>query len=95
MLDEPSSGFDPKASSDMYKLIESLSRSGIASVIVSHDIHSALRVGSKILHMRTSPLFYGSASDYANSDAYCEICAHAQEHGIYAAPHNHPLTSDV
>lgn len=70
LLDEPASGLDPKAATDMYQVIESLnSEDGITVVMISHDIASAVKYASHILHIgSTKPLFFGNKSDYAQSD---------------------------
>ncbi|MBQ7558633.1 MAG: ABC transporter ATP-binding protein [Synergistaceae bacterium] len=55
-LDEPVSGLDPQASSEMYKLIEELNRNdGITIIMISHDIEAALKYSSHILKISTSP----------------------------------------
>lgn len=55
-LDEPVSGLDPQASSEMYKLIEELNLSdGITIIMISHDIEAALKYSSHILKISTSP----------------------------------------
>ena len=37
LLDEPVSGLDPNATEEMYELIESLNKSGITIIMISHD----------------------------------------------------------
>jgi phospholipid/cholesterol/gamma-HCH transport system ATP-binding protein len=54
--DEPTSGLDPISSGVIDKLILDLSRKlGVTSVVVSHDIASALKIADKIII-----LFYGN-----------------------------------
>ena len=67
LLDEPVSGLDPKATAQMYALIESLNRQdGITVIMVSHDIAAALRYATHILHIgRTT--FFGTTSQYLQS----------------------------
>ena len=43
LLDEPVSGLDPKVTIEMYELIAELNRDGITMIMVTHDIHAALR----------------------------------------------------
>ncbi|NCC19741.1 ABC transporter ATP-binding protein [Candidatus Saccharibacteria bacterium] len=58
LLDEPAAGLDPKASEDMYQIIERLNKdSGIAIVMISHDIGSAMKYASHILHLGSTSLF--------------------------------------
>jgi zinc transport system ATP-binding protein len=69
LLDEPTSGLDPTASADFYELIEKLNRGGLTVIIVSHDITSAVKYASHILHLRKKQLFFGSTADFLTSDA--------------------------
>lgn len=69
LLDEPVSGLDPIATAEMYSVIRELNRSrGVAIVMVSHDISSALGNAEKILHLDSSVEFFGTSEDYAQSD---------------------------
>lgn len=70
MLDEPVTGLDPAMASDMYDLLESERRSGKTVMMISHDLKSAVRYGSKILHLQKKAVFLGSAEQYAASDFY-------------------------
>jgi phospholipid/cholesterol/gamma-HCH transport system ATP-binding protein len=50
LYDEPTSGLDPVTSRLIDKLIENLrSELGITSVVVTHDLHSALAIGTRIM----------------------------------------------
>lgn len=70
VLDEPVTGLDPKASADMYEIIETLNREdGMTIIMVSHDIGAAVAYGSHILHVSRRPLFFGATKDYIRSDA--------------------------
>ena len=66
LLDEPVSGLDPKAAAEMYELIEGLNREGITIIMISHDMHYALRRASHILQIGRD-WFYGSKADYLRS----------------------------
>ncbi|MGI6175981.1 MAG: metal ABC transporter ATP-binding protein [Christensenellales bacterium] len=69
LLDEPAAGLDPKASEDMYRIIEDLNRdSGITIVMISHDITTAMQYASHILHLGNTLLFYGRKEDYASTE---------------------------
>ena len=69
LLDEPAAGLDPLVTQELYQLIASLNREeGMTIVMVSHDIPSAIRYASHILHLRSHPLFYGDAESYRISD---------------------------
>ena len=70
VLDEPVTGLDPKAASDMYETIEMLNREKrITIIMVSHDMEAAIRYGSHILHIANTPLFSGTKEDYLESPA--------------------------
>lgn len=50
LYDEPTSGLDPVTSRLIDKLIEDLRvELGVTSVVVTHDLHSALAIGTRIL----------------------------------------------
>lgn len=67
LLDEPVSGLDPKATAELYAIIEELNRKdGITVLMVSHDIASALVCADRILHIGHE-IFFGSREDYLKS----------------------------
>ncbi|GHU82790.1 hypothetical protein AGMMS50284_5250 [Clostridia bacterium] len=68
LLDEPVTGLDPVMAAELYELLNGLNRQGITIIMISHDIHSAVKHGNKILHMNTAPLFFGTTADYLHSD---------------------------
>ncbi len=71
LLDEPAAGLDPKASKDMYDIIDKLNRQDkITIIMISHDIAQAEKYASHILHIGAKPLFFGRAGDYPKSDIY-------------------------
>ena len=50
LYDEPTSGLDPVTSRLIDKLIEDLRQElGVTSVVVTHDLHSALAIGTRIM----------------------------------------------
>lgn len=69
LLDEPVTGLDPIATGELYNLIKLVNLcDGIAVIMVSHDIHEAVRYATHILHLGHRQLFFGTASDYKQSD---------------------------
>ena len=68
LLDEPVSGLDPRATIDMYELIEKLNKEGIAIIMISHDLTAALHYASHILHIG-SEVFFGTKSEFLKSRA--------------------------
>ncbi len=68
LLDEPVTGLDPKAQLELYELIAKLNREGITIIMVSHDIVSAVKYASHILHIGgRKQLFFGKKEDYVRS----------------------------
>ena len=68
LLDEPVTGLDPIVTTEFYELIRQINRdSGIAVVMVSHDIESAVKDATHILHLQEKVLFFGTAEDYQRS----------------------------
>lgn len=68
VLDEPISGLDPIAAEEMYKIISDLNKKGITVIMISHDIPSAVKYASHILHLCNKPLFFGTTEEYVFSD---------------------------
>ena len=69
LLDEPVTGLDPIATGEMYNLIKLVNLcDGITVVMVSHDIHEAVRYATHILHLGHRQLFFGSSEQYRESD---------------------------
>ncbi len=68
LLDEPVTGLDPIMTGEFYQLIRKINReSGIAVVMVSHDIESAVEDATHILHLQETALFFGTTEDYRKS----------------------------
>lgn len=67
LLDEPVTGLDPHAQTELYELVAKLNKSGISIIMVSHDISSAVKYASHILHISKKQLFFGKTSEYLNS----------------------------
>lgn len=68
LLDEPVAGLDPTSTNNMYQIIRELNESGIAIIMISHDINNALNDATHILRLGSNKMiFYGSKEDYLNS----------------------------
>ena len=53
---------------EMYRLIEDLNKTDkITIVMVSHDIKSAARYATHILHLNSEKSFFGTTQQYINS----------------------------
>ncbi len=69
LLDEPVTGLDPNAAKDMYDLIEKLNKENRVTILmVSHDISTAIKYATHILHIGNTPLFYGNKAEYLKSE---------------------------
>jgi phospholipid/cholesterol/gamma-HCH transport system ATP-binding protein len=70
LYDEPTSGLDPLTTATITSLILKLQRElGATSVVVSHDIRSAFRMGSKIALLAGKKIkFFGTPEEMSGSD---------------------------
>lgn len=68
LLDEPTAGLDPVVTNEFYRLIKRINDEGITVIMVSHDIESAVKYSSHILHLHNKPLFFGKTEDYLKSE---------------------------
>lgn len=66
LLDEPISGLDPKATAQMYEIIQQLHQEGITIIMISHDVGVALADATHILHIGKH-LFFGTKEGYLHS----------------------------
>lgn len=70
LLDEPVAGLDPLVTQELYRLIERINReTGITIIMVSHDVNSAVKYASHILHLKNKQVFFGRTADYVKSGA--------------------------
>ena len=71
LYDEPTSGLDPLTTATITYLILKLQRElGVTSVVVSHDIRSAFRMGSKIALLENRHIgFFGTHEEMTGSDS--------------------------
>ena len=68
LLDEPVTGLDPVAAGEMYNLIKLVNLcNGISVIMVTHDIHEAVRYATHILHLGHRQLFFGTSAEYKRS----------------------------
>lgn len=69
ILDEPATGLDPMALSDLYTLLKDLNRTkGTTVLMVSHDIPATVTVATKILHINKTIQFFGPPEDFVCSE---------------------------
>ncbi|MDR0964747.1 MAG: metal ABC transporter ATP-binding protein [Clostridium sp.] len=71
LLDEPVAGLDPVVTQDLYQLIEKINKeTGLTVIMVSHDIRSAVKYASHILHLRGKQEIFGETADYVLSATF-------------------------
>lgn len=69
LLDEPVSGLDPLVTQELYELINKLNKEQDLTIIMaSHDIRSAIRYASHILHLGSTQLFFGTKEQYIETE---------------------------
>ena len=62
----PVSGLDPKATEEMYRLIEQLNHvDQISIIMISHDIREAVKYASHVMYLGED-IFYGTKLEYEN-----------------------------
>lgn len=78
ILDEPVANLDPKATDELYALIDELNKKhGITVIMVSHDIRCAAMQAGKILHIDKTLVFFGTTNDYINSPEGRRFLSHS------------------
>ena len=68
LLDEPTSGLDPKAANELSRLLQDLSKQGVAVLMATHDLFRAKEVGHRLGIMKSGRLvdvLDGAAVDHA------------------------------
>ncbi|MFK7865646.1 MAG: ABC transporter ATP-binding protein [Pseudohongiellaceae bacterium] len=56
LLDEPTSGLDPSAVEDFHAIIENLAKTGVAILMVTHDLYGACQVAHRVGLLRAGQL---------------------------------------
>lgn len=79
VLDEPVTGLDPRVTVEFYQLIRDLNREGMTIIMVSHDIHAAVKYAGRILHVEKEKSFIGTTEEYIRSDFWKELGALAEQ----------------
>lgn len=67
LLDEPTTGLDPKATLELYQIIRQLNEDGMTIIMVSHDIQ-AIYFATHILHIQQEHTFFGTKEEYLHSN---------------------------
>ena len=64
LLDEPVAGLDPTVTKEFYEIISKLNGEGIAVVMVTHDISTALIYANKVLHISKENSYFSTTEEY-------------------------------
>lgn len=88
LLDEPVSGLDPNVTLQMYELIRELNSMKITIIMVSHDIASAVKYASHILHIGET-VFFGTREEYMNSEEGMFFLQYDEEPAVSGKPVHH------
>lgn len=69
LLDEPVTGLDPQAAEEMYGVIRKLNRSGVAIIMISHDVKGALSDATHVLEVGGHGCVWQTAAEYRGGAA--------------------------
>lgn len=64
ILDEPTSALDPEVREDFYQLLETVNKSGVTIILISHDLQSIEPYLNKVLLLDRKILFFGNPKDF-------------------------------
>ena len=78
VLDEPVTGLDPKATNQLYEIVDSLNKEGITVIMISHDL-PVLKHANKVLHIGHNT-YFGSKEDYFKSTPYLALAKGGEDH---------------
>lgn len=67
VLDEPTTGLDPKAACDLYSTVDELRAQGMGVIAVVHDVDHAIEHASHVLQFGDGSCWYGTSSDFRAS----------------------------
>lgn len=70
LLDEPCAGLDMATTAELYALIESLNKSGVTVIMVTHDMEAAVKYANNILCLCDEP-FFGTSHMYFHHMGGC------------------------
>lgn len=66
LLDEPVTSLDESATAEMYDIIKKLNDSGLAVIMITHDITRVLSEAKHILSLSNSGVFFGTNDEYTS-----------------------------
>lgn len=66
-LDEPVTGLDPVVTTEFFSIISDMHKNGVTIVMVSHDVHCAVKYSNRILHLDKNIMYDGTVEGYLKS----------------------------
>lgn len=80
LLDEPVAGLDAASSASMYEITKRLNTEHkIAVIMVSHDIKTAVKYATHILHLQNKQVFFGKTAEYLKTSFASHIIGGEQD----------------
>ncbi len=80
LLDEPTTGLDPKATKELYRIFEYLNKEEHVTILmVSHDVQNMISYATHILHMNRQMKFFGTVEEYKESSVGKEFLGGIQQ----------------
>ena len=65
LLDEPAAALDPRATEELYEIVERLNREeGVTVLMITHDLSAVMKYATKVLSMSERPVLYSSPKEY-------------------------------
>ncbi len=65
IMDEPTTGLDPKSTYNFYELIKKINKeNNITIVVVSHDMKAAVKYADKVLHLHPDGYCFGDVENF-------------------------------
>lgn len=68
LLDEPVTSLDETAAEEMYAIIKGLNESGLAIIMISHDVTRAVSDAKHVLSLSDNGFFFGEKQEYAKGE---------------------------
>lgn len=83
ILDEPSTALDPKSRQHFFELVKKLNKKkGITIILITHDTPQAGIYANKLLYLDKKVIFYGSFSEFCQSQNMEKHFGHFSQHII-------------
>ena len=85
LFDEPTADIDISGQESIYKMIYDLQNSGMAIILVSHDLNIVYRYAEKVLCLNRKNICFGEPKEILTSDQLQKL--YGGEKGFYAHKH--------